>query len=156
MDNGMICKLEAEIEEYEKQIKKLEAVIEYLHRDMDSLRMRCKPGIEKYFDRKSYGMIMIVGCNEEVRDANALRAENESLKQRIAELESGERVDLPFDPLECANYIINATYERETSSLERTFAKVPDKVNSDRYTVDDLEQIAEHLLVYCKHNKESE
>lgn len=80
----------------------------------------------------------------------------EKLKQRIAELESKETPELPFDPLECANYLINVTYERKTSSLERAFAKVPDKVNSDRYTIDDLEQIAEHLLVYCKHNKECE
>ena len=80
--------------------------------------------------------------------------ENESLKQRIAELESKETVDLPFDPLECANYLINSTYERETNGIERTFHNLPEKVNSDRYTVDDLEQIAEHLLVYCKHNKE--
>ena len=80
----------------------------------------------------------------------------EKLKQRIAELESKETSELPFDPLECANYLINATYERETSTLERGFKGLPDKVNSDRYTVDDLEQIAEHLLVYCKHNKQSE
>lgn len=78
------------------------------------------------------------------------------LKQRIAELESKETSELPFDPLECANYLINATYERETSSLERGLKGLPEKVNSDRYTVDELEQIAEHLLVYCKHNKESE
>lgn len=75
-------------------------------------------------------------------------------KKRIAELESSETVDLPFDPLECANYLINATYERETSTLDRGLKGLPDKVNSDRYTVDDLEQIAEHLLVYCKHNRE--
>lgn len=78
----------------------------------------------------------------------------ECLKKMNDELKSKETLELPFDPLECANYLINATYERKTSSFERTFSKVPDKVNSDIYTVDDLEQIAEHLLVYCKHNKE--
>lgn len=85
-----------------------------------------------------------------------MKAENDLLKQRIAELESKETSELPFDALETANYLINATYERETSSLERIIVKTPDKVNSDRYTIDDLEQIAEHLLVYCKHNKECE
>lgn len=85
-----------------------------------------------------------------------MKAENDLLKQRIVELENRETSELPFDPLECANYLINATYERETSSLERGLKGLPEKVNSDRYTVDDLEQIAEHLLVYCKHNKESE
>lgn len=90
------------------------------------------------------------------RKNEALFDEKQELKQRISELESNEVLELPFDPLECANYLINATYEREASSLERAFAKTPDKVNSDRYTVDDLEQIAEHLLIYCKHNKETE
>ena len=91
---------------------------------------------------------------EFIRDMSCL--ERQELNQRIAELESKESVELPFNPLECANYLINATYERETSSLERGFKGLPEKVNSDRYAVDDLEQIAEHLLVYCKHNKESE
>lgn len=90
------------------------------------------------------------------KNCDKLYRENKELKQRIAELESKETVDLPFDPLECANYLINATYERETSTLERGLKGLPDKVNSDRYTVDELEQIAEHLLVYCKHNKECE
>ena len=89
---------------------------------------------------------------QELDPIDAIRIdETWELKQRIAELESRETSELPFAPLETANYLINATYERETSSFERTFAKTPDKVNSDRYTVDDLEQIAEHLLVYCKH-----
>lgn len=143
MDNSMICKLEAEIEEYEKQIKKLEVVIEYLHRDMDSLRMRCKPGIEKYFDRKSYEMVAIVGCNEEVIDANALRTENELLKQCIAELESKEsvkpmRIEFHADngemltPLEVANSLIN----------------------QNAFKVDELRELAEHLQVYCRHHND--
>ena len=94
--------------------------------------------------------------DEYKRKCNDFGFENQELKQRISGLESKEKSDLPFDPLECANYLINATYERETNGIERTFHNLPDKVNSDRYTVDDLEQIAEHLLVYCKHNKESE
>lgn len=101
--------------------------------------------------------LCMIKTAEQHQDARMFyKKENESLKQHIAELESKETVDLPFDPLECANYLINATYERETNGIERAFHNLPDKVNSDRYTVDDLEQIAEHLLVYCKHNKESE
>ena len=77
------------------------------------------------------------------------------LKQRIAELESKKTVELPFDPLECANYLINATYEREANSIEKVISG-DGKITRDRYSIDDLEQIAEHLLVYCKHNKETE
>lgn len=75
-------------------------------------------------------------------------------KQSIYELESNETVDLPFDPLECANYLINATYEREANSVEKAVTGDA-TITRDKYSIDDLEQIAEHLLVYCKHNKET-
>ena len=135
---------------FEDKIADLEDEITSLKSHMLRLRERCMDGARRFFENGTYGCLTIVSRNGD------LEVENQELKQRIAELESKETVDLPFDPLETANYLINATYERETSSLERTFAKTPDKVNSDRYTVDDLEPIAEYLLVYCKHNKESE
>lgn len=78
-----------------------------------------------------------------------MKAENQELNQRIAEFESKETVELPFDALETANMIINATYKAEIPFLEK-------QVDRNVYDIDDLEQIAEHLLVYCKHNKESE
>ena len=78
-------------------------------------------------------------------------------QDRIAELESeletkdvnDRTVELPFDALETANMLINATYKAEIPFLEK-------QVDRNVYNIDDLEQIAEHLLVYCKHNKESE
>ena len=78
-----------------------------------------------------------------------MKAENQELKQRIAEFENKETVELPFDPLETANMLINATYKRENCMTCTIYDK-------DVYDVDDLEQIAEHLLVYCKHNREDE
>lgn len=76
-----------------------------------------------------------------------MKAENQELKQRIAELENKETVELPFDPLETANMLINATYKAKIPFLEK-------QVDRDIYKTNDLEQIAEHLLVYCKHNQE--
>ena len=64
------------------------------------------------------------------------------------DFETDRLVKLPFDPLETANMLINATYKAEIPFLER-------QVDRDIYNIDDLEQIAEHLLVYCKHNRES-
>lgn len=78
-----------------------------------------------------------------------MKSENQELKQRIAELESKETVELPFDALETANMLINATYKRKNCMTGTMYDK-------DVYDIDDLEQIAEHLLVYCKHNKDSE
>ena len=78
-----------------------------------------------------------------------MKSENQELKQRIAEFENKETVELPFDALETANMLINATYKAEIPFLEK-------QVDRNVYDIDGLEQIAEHLLVYCKHNRESE
>ena len=74
----------------------------------------------------------------------------EKLKSELeteVNFETDRLVKLPFDQLETANMLINATYKAEIPFLER-------QVDRDIYNIDDLEQIAEHLLVYCKHNQE--
>ena len=76
----------------------------------------------------------------------------EKLKSELetkVNFETDRLVKLPFDPLETANMLINSTYKTEIPFLER-------QVDRNVYNIDDLEQIAEHLLVYCKHNRESE
>ena len=75
--------------------------------------------------------------------------EKRELKRRIAELENKETVELPFEALQTAKRLIKETYKAEIPFLER-------QVDRDLYDIDDLEQIAEHLLVYCKHNREGE
>ena len=94
------------------------------------------------------------------------------LTNQIAELESeledndnplkiknglrGNNDDLPTDPIEVAQMLINSTFEYESSTLEKALYKCGDTRTTERYSIDDLEQIAEHLLVYCKHNREDE
>ena len=76
----------------------------------------------------------------------------EKLKSELetkVNFETDRLVKLPFDALETANMLINATYIDEIPFLEK-------QVDRNVYDIDDLEQIAEHLLVYCKHNKECE
>ena len=76
----------------------------------------------------------------------------EKLKSELetkVDFETNGLVKLSFDALETANMLINATYKAEIPFLER-------QVDRNVYDIDDLEQIAEHLLVYCKHNKECE
>ena len=78
------------------------------------------------------------------------------LKHELEEkcrFETDRLVKLPFDALETANMLINATYSRKTSNVEKAFTGC-NAAKEDIYSIDDLEQIAEHLLVYCKHNKE--
>ena len=115
-----------EIESLKRQVKKLE-----------SIRMRCHESARDSFDSGNYGCLHIVTADElkTTKDVN------------------DRTIELPFDALETANMLINATYSRKTSSVEKVFTGC-NVVKGDIYSVDDLEQIAEHLLVYCKHNKE--
>ena len=76
-------------------------------------------------------------------------AKLESELEEKVDLETDRLVKLPFDPLETANMLINAKYKAEIPFTEK-------RVNKNVYDIDDLEQIAEHLLVYCKHNREDE
>lgn len=55
--------------------------------------------------------------------------------------ENNSTAELPFDAIEVANFLINEKYEYRN-------------IECRKYEIEDLEQIAEHLLVYCKHNKE--
>lgn len=117
-----------EIESLKRQVKKLE-----------SIRMRCHESARDSFDSGNYGCLHIVTADElkTTKDINE------------------RTIELPFDALETANMLINATYSRKTSSVEKAFTGC-NVVKGDIYSVDDLEQIAEHLLVYCKHNQEDE
>ena len=70
------------------------------------------------------------------------------LKHDADELkENNANVELPFDAIEVANFLINEEYECNIPF-------VGGKTKYRKYEIEDLEQIAEHLLVYCKHNKE--
>ena len=61
--------------------------------------------------------------------------------------ESNATAELPFDAIEVANFLIN-------EECECSIPFVGGKTKYRKYEIEDLEQIAEHLLVYCKHNKE--
>lgn len=68
------------------------------------------------------------------------------LEHDIDELkENNATVELPFDAIEVANFLINEECECDMLFTGR-------KTKRRKYDIEDLEQIAEHLLVYCKHN----
>lgn len=91
----------------------------------------------------------IADLRKELRESKDYITQLKHDLEKKCSFETDRFVKLPFSPLETANMLINATYKAEISFLER-------QVDRDIYDIDDLEQIAEHLLVYCKHNRESE
>ena len=64
------------------------------------------------------------------RKNEALFDEKQELMKHISEIENNLTYMLPSQPIAVANYLIHNTC-----------------------TITELEQIAEHLLIYCKHNK---
>lgn len=100
---------------------------------------------------------------------NQLMETEKETQDKIAELETelevkdnllkiknglcGNNDELPVVPIEVAQMLIDAKYEYKAGQLEKALLKCGDTRIIDRYSIDDLEQIAEHLLVYCKHNR---
>ena len=103
---------------------------------------------------------------------NQLMEVEKDAQEKIAELKSelevkddllkiknglcGNDIELPCDPILAAKMLINAKIEYEPTSLQKALFKTEGKCLADKYSNDDLEQIAEHLLVYCKHNRGDE
>lgn len=64
---------------------------------------------------------------------------------------------LPAEPIKIADMLISATHTREKTLIEKTFSKAAfgnndDTIAENMYSVSELRQIAEHLLVYCNAN----
>ena len=107
----------------------------------------------------------------EASDYDELLYKLKNSNDKIAELESELEVKdnmlkiknglcgsfecLPSEPVSVANMLINAKEEYEPTSLEKALCSNI-KPLVDKYSIDDLEQIAEHWLVYCKHNRKDE
>lgn len=67
---------------------------------------------------------------------------------------------LPEEPIKVADILINSTYTREKGDIEKiihkAFGNDSDTVIENMYSVSELRQIAEHLLVYCNANQEDQ
>lgn len=93
-----------------------------------------------------------------------LKKENDELKTENAELHCEMQAmsmfpdEFPTEPIKIADMLISATYTRQKGSMEKALHKAfgnnSDTVIENVYSESELRQIAEHLLVYCKHNVE--
>lgn len=95
---------------------------------------------------------------------DCLKKENSDLKIENAELHCEMQAinvfneEMPEEPIEVASMLINASYTRNKGDLERkidrAFGNDSDTVTENVYSISELRQIAEHLLVYCNANEE--
>lgn len=107
------------------------------------------------------------GYVQELREEiNKLKKENSDLKIENAELHCEMQAMNVFhegmseEPIEVASILINASYTRNKGDLERkidrAFGNNSDTVTENIYSISELRQIAEHLLIYCNANGEGE
>ncbi len=149
-----IAELEKECAEKQKQIGDLEKRLEIFS------KVNCFVKLDVFKDPvQAY-------INSEV---SVKEAEIKNLQDKISELEAelsvkekmiktrnglyGEKYLCDLTPVEVASTLINAEWEYETNSIERAFG-AGEKEKYNIFSVSELRQIAEHLLVYCNHNLE--
>ena len=109
---------------------------------------------EQYVEYKTYERRVDDLCRQIEELESELEVKDNLLKIKNGLL--GNNDELPTDPMEVTQMLINSTFECEASNLEKALFGCEDTRTMERYSIDDLEQIAEHLLVYCKHNREDE
>lgn len=80
----------------------------------------------------------------------------ESMKKLSDAVKEKVEKILPNEPIDVASMLINATYTREKGDIEKAFHKAfgnkSETVTENMYSVNDLKEIAEHLLAYCNNN----
>lgn len=90
---------------------------------------------------------------ENIRESEIkeMQSHIDCLKAELAEIQQN-KPEPPLDPIDVAKMLINATITRKSTPFQKAFNEnCPDEYEDDRYSGNDLRQIAEHLLVYCNH-----
>lgn len=143
--------------------------IENMKNNIDELANKLKLAQEKIQDLATVNMQLQVERNEFKKKSEQ---QEEEIKQLETELEVKENLLkiksvlcenedavgflYPAEPISVAEQLINATYTRKKGDMEKAFLKAfgnnSDTVTENVYSVSELRQIAEHLLVYCNHN----
>jgi septal ring factor EnvC (AmiA/AmiB activator) len=114
--------------------------------DVDQLRAeneQLKKTVDMYYEEK----------NEYQGKIKEMQSHIDCLKAELKEVQ--ESTELPTAPIDVAKMLIEASKERETSRCERALG-APDKISYEIYSISDLRQIAEHLIVYCNANREEQ
>lgn len=90
-------------------------------------------------------------CRAKECQIKEMQSHIDCLKAELTETQMNKQ-ELPLEPLEVATMLVKATITRKATPLQKAFnANLPDEYEADRYSDEDLRQIAEHLLVYCNH-----
>lgn len=120
-------------------------------RDKNSkLTVKCGKLHNQLMETEKSMQVLICDKNKQISE---MQSHIDCLKAELEEVQQNQ-VDLPLEPIEVAAMLIKATVTRKANSLQKAFNKYcPDEYEADRYSDEDLRQIAEHLLVYCNNTE---
>ena len=144
------------------KVKELQCELDKTYNQLMEVEKEAQEQIEELEKTRSDWVDNAVAWKEKFEKAEKEIKELESeleVKENLLKIKNGlcgNNDELPIDPMEAAQMLINSTYKYELSALEKALYKRGDTRTTERYSIDDLEQIAEHLLVYCKHHREDE
>lgn len=139
------------IEDYEREkVKCLE-----LKEEIEEISDSNSTQIDKNYDAKQENKKLKYDIDSLKKQLQSSKDEKMELLNRCDELEKqlDYKRELPHSPLETVNFLVHDRYKRCASSLEKMMLGDCEEIEELRYSIDELEQIAEHLLIYCKHNK---
>lgn len=143
----------SEVEKYRKAFedakKERDCQVSEYRKKIDDLEHDLKTAGEKIQD--------LVGENMKLQcERNDYKSKSEFLEVERIGVKKNEFSDfLPTEPIKVADILINAEGEYERNPLAKAFCGT-DKGTYRIFDVSELRQIAEHLLIYCNHNKEEE
>lgn len=145
-----VNRLQSEVEKYRKAFedakKERDCQISEHRKKIDDLEHDLKTAGEKIQD--------LVGENMKLQcERNDYKSKSEFLEvERMRVKKNGFSDFLPTEPIKVADMLITAKGECEPLHIGNDVFKDTYRI----FEVSELRQIAEHLLVYCNHNKEEE
>lgn len=154
--NRDVTKLQYEVGKYRKSFedakKERDCQIAEYQKKIEDLEHDLKTAGEKIQDLADENMKL--QC-----ERNNYKSKSELLEVEEMRVKINEIADfLPTEPIKVADMLISATYTRKKGNMEmamcRAFGNNTDMAVQSVYSVSELRQIAEHLLVYCNANGE--
>lgn len=148
-----IDRLKSEVEKYRKAFEDAKK-----ERDCQIAEYQKKIGdLEKDLRTAGENIQDLAGENMKLQcERNDYKSKSEFLEVDRMRVKQNEFTDfLPTEPIKVADMLINADGEYEHNPIAKALYK-EQKGTYRIFDIGELRQIAEHLLVYCNHNGETE
>lgn len=148
-----------EIKRLQSEVNKYRKAFENAKKERDCQIAEYQKKIEELENHHKFSIMQIddvlmefLGVTHEIMDKPH---DFEKVLQEVIDKSKTVADFLPTEPIKVADMLINAEGEYEHNPLAKALCG-EDKGTYRIFDIGELRQIAEHLLIYCNHNKEVE